>query len=85
MTWPCWDGVSGRPCWLLVAVAVGVAGLADVVDVPKCGGGDVGWDDQMLPGNWHRAWTPSQQDVDCQYVKLCGLCSYGGVWCGAGC
>ena len=27
------------------AVTIGVAGLADVVDVPKCGGGDVRWDD----------------------------------------
>ena len=33
------------------AVAVGVAGLVNVVDVPKCGGGDVSWDDRMLLGN----------------------------------
>ena len=38
------------------AVAVGVAGLVNVVDVPKCGG-DVSWDDRMLPGNGRRTWT----------------------------
>ena len=30
------------PAW---AVTVGVAGRADVVDVPRCGGGDVSWDE----------------------------------------
>ena len=63
------------------AVAVGVAGLAEVVDVPKCGSGDVGWNDQMLPGNGRRSWTPSQQDVDFQYVNYvgCALMEVSGV------
>ena len=46
------------------AVTVGVAGRTDVVDVLKCGGGDIDWNDRMLPGNGHQTWTPSQQDVD---------------------
>ena len=49
-----------------------MAGLADAVDVPKCGGGDVSWDDRMLPGNGRLAWTPSQQDVDRQYANYVG-------------
>ena len=54
------------------AVTIGVAGLADMVDVPKWGGGDASWDDRMLPGNGRRSWTPSLQDVDCQYVNCVG-------------
>ena len=54
------------------AVAVGVADLADVVDVSRCGSGHVGWDDRTLPGDGHRTWIPSQQDVDRQYVSYVG-------------
>ena len=39
------------PAYLAGVVTVGVNGLADVVDDPECGSGDVRWDDRMLPGN----------------------------------
>ena len=54
------------------AVAIGVADLADVVDVSRGGSGHVGWDDQTLPGDGRRTWIPSQQDVDRQYVSYVG-------------
>ena len=50
-------------------ITVGVTGLADVVDVPECDGGDVCSDYRMLSGDWCRAKTPILQDVDCQYVN----------------
>ena len=56
------------------AVTVGVAGRADVVGVPKCGGGDVGWDDRLLPGN-------GRQGCGSSVCQLCRLCSDGDV-CG---
>ena len=66
------------------AVTVGVAGLADVVDVPECGGGDARWDDRILPGNWSRVDSKST-GRGLSVCQLCGLCSDGGVLCGAGC
>ena len=54
------------------AVTVGVTGLADGVDVLECSGGDVRWDDRMLPENWYCTGTPIVQDGDCQFVNYVG-------------
>ena len=39
------------------------------MDVPESDGGDVRWDDRMLPGDWCLARTPILQDMDCQCVN----------------
>ena len=69
------------------AVAVGVADLADMVDVSKCGSGHVGWDDRTLSGDGRRTWIPSSQDVDRQYLCYVGCAprQVSGVAPVAGC